>query len=113
MPAGGLFSTANDLSLFYRMIANGGEFNGKRILSEEALKQMTSKQTGELTTDYGFGIKVGGKKVGHGGAYGTDSAWDSEHGLITIYLVQHAGFAPEGKTILPAFVKAAQEAFAK
>lgn len=111
MPAGGLFSTANDLSLFYRMIANGGAFNGKRILSEEALKQMTSKQTGELATEYGFGINVGGKKIGHGGAYGTNSSWDPEHGLITIYLVQHAGFSPEGKNIHPAFVKAAGELF--
>src|SRR5262249_9202777 len=69
MPAGGLFSTANDLSIFYRMIANGGAFNGKRILSENALEQMTSKQTGDLATPYGFGINVGGGHIGHGGAY--------------------------------------------
>mgnify|MGYP003344828147 CR=1 FL=1 len=111
MPAGGLFSTANDLSIFYRMIANGGAFNGKRILSEESFKQWTSKQTGDLATEYGFGIKVG-KTIGHGGAYGTNSAWDPEHGLITIYLVQHAGFGPGGKDILPMFMKTAQDSFA-
>ena len=38
MPAGGLFSTATDLSLFYRMIANGGIFAGRRYLSEEAVE---------------------------------------------------------------------------
>ncbi len=110
MPAGGLFSTVNDLSLFYRMIANGGAFNGKRILSAAALQQMTSKQTGNLDTDYGFGMKVG-KTVGHGGAYGTNSSWDPEHGLITIYLIQHAGFGPDGKKIHPAFVTMANDLF--
>ena len=59
MPAGGLFSTATDLSLFYRMIAQGGVFAGKRYLSEQSWKQMTSKQTGDLSTSYGFGFSTG------------------------------------------------------
>ncbi|MBI5396568.1 MAG: beta-lactamase family protein, partial [Verrucomicrobia bacterium] len=112
MPAGGLFSTAADLSVFYRMIANGGCFGGKRILSEEAVRQMTSKQTGDLPTPYGFGFSVGGDKIGHGGAYSTHSSWDKEHRLITIFLVQHAGWSGDGKKILPAFQKAATDAFA-
>ena len=112
MPAGGFFSTATDLSIFYRMIANGGTFEGKRILSEHAFKTMTSKQTGDLPTPYGFGFSTGGK-IGHGGAYNTNSSFDSAKGLITIFLVQHAGWSDEGKKILPAFQKAATEAFAK
>src|SRR5204862_198980 len=32
-PCGGLFSTARDLSIFYRMLANDGVFEGRRILS--------------------------------------------------------------------------------
>lgn len=111
MPAGGLFSTATDLSLFYRMIANGGVFAGKRILSEQAVQQMTAKQTGELPTPYGFGFSTGGGQIGHGGAYGTNSSLDREHGLITIFLVQHAGWSKDGKLVLPAFQKAAVEAF--
>lgn len=113
MPAGGFFSTATDLSIFYRMIANGGCFAGKRILSEEAVKQMTSKQTGDLPTPYGFGFSVGGEKIGHGGAYGTNSTWDKERQLITIFLVQHAGWSGDGKKILPAFQRAATDAFGK
>lgn len=38
----GLFSTAGDLARFCRMILNGGEYDGKRILSERAVNQMTA-----------------------------------------------------------------------
>ena len=113
MPAGGLFSTATDLSLFYRMLANDGMFAGKRVLSEQAVQQMTSKQTGDLPTPYGFALAVAGGKFGHGGAYGTNSSFDREHQLITIFLVQHAGWAKNGKEILPTFQKAATAAFGK
>ncbi len=114
MPAGGLFSTAADLSLFYRMIANGGEWAGKRYLSEQAVQQMTSKQTGDLPTPYGFGFSTGGGHVGHGGAYSTNSSLDRERHLITIFLVQHAGWPNEsGKRILPTFQQAAIRAFGK
>ena len=70
MPAGGLFSTAKDLSIFYRMMANGGVFNGKRILSEKSVKTMTSDQSGEANSHYGFGFGTDGKSFAHGGAYG-------------------------------------------
>ncbi|MCX5683167.1 MAG: serine hydrolase [Planctomycetota bacterium] len=113
MPAGGFFSTAADLSIFYRMIAGGGTFEGKRILSEQAVKTMTSKQTADSLTPYGFGFSVGGGKIGHGGAYNTNSSYDPAKGLITIFLVQHAGWVDEGKKIQPAFQKAAAEAFGK
>ena len=113
MPAGGLFSTATDLSLFYRMILHGGTLDGRRYLSEKAVKQMTSKQTGNLPTPYGFGFSTGGGHIGHGGAYGTDSSIDQQHQLITIFLVQHAGWNAEGKKILPLFRQAAVETLAK
>ena len=51
MPAGGLFSTAADVARFCQMILNGGVLNGKRYLSEAAVKQMTSRQTPEALTD--------------------------------------------------------------
>ena len=38
----GLFSSARDLSRFARLMLDGGEIDGKRILSEQAVKQMTS-----------------------------------------------------------------------
>ena len=112
MPAGGLFSTAADLARFCQMILRGGELDGKRYLSEKALRVMTTKQTGDLPNGYGLGWstdKNPGGPFGHGGAYATNMNVDPRNGLITIYLVQHAGYAngDEGKKIHPAFQKAA------
>lgn len=115
MPAGGLFSTASDMSRFGRMLLNRGTFEGKRILSEKAIAEMTRRQTGEdLKESYGLGFKVGpGSSFGHGGAYGTNTTVDPETGLVTIYLIQHAGFLKDGKGGLAVFKKAADEAFSK
>ncbi len=110
-PGGGLFSTANDLSRFYRMLANNGTFEGHRILSEKAIEQMTTDQTGDLKSGYGFGFRIQGHNVGHGGAYSTNSQLNREHQLITIFLVQHAGWSKDGKQILPAVQKAATDNF--
>jgi len=97
MPAGGLFSTANDLCKFYQMLLNGGQLHGKRVLSENAVKQLTTRQTpAGLTNSYGLGFATGPTTFGHGGAYSTNSTADTERGLITIWLVQHAGFPGEG-----------------
>ncbi|GAB7026273.1 serine hydrolase domain-containing protein [Geotalea toluenoxydans] len=38
----GLFSTAGDLARFCRMMLNGGEYEGKRILSQRVIEQMTA-----------------------------------------------------------------------
>ena len=63
-PAGGLFSTAQDIGRFYQMMLNGGEWRGQRLLSREAVTQMTRTQTGDIKTgftdgmSYGFGFAV-------------------------------------------------------
>jgi CubicO group peptidase (beta-lactamase class C family) len=41
----GLFSTAHDLGRFARMILNGGELDGRRILKKETVHLMTSQQS--------------------------------------------------------------------
>jgi CubicO group peptidase (beta-lactamase class C family) len=68
--AGGLVSTADDLLLFARMMLNGGEHAGKRILSAEAIATMTTDQLvpSQKTDDFlpgfwathgwGFGVAV-------------------------------------------------------
>lgn len=58
---GGLVSTAYDYALFMQMMLNKGTLNGKRILSPNSVKLMTSNQIGHLKTGYtsfglGFGI---------------------------------------------------------
>ena len=111
MPAGGLFSTATDIGRFCQMILNGGEFEGKRYLSESAVKQMTSKQTGPSLKDaYGLGWSTGGN-IGHGGAYATNMTIDPKRGLITVFMVQHAGFPGDGAKSHDAFRRAALELF--
>jgi CubicO group peptidase (beta-lactamase class C family) len=111
MPAGGLFSTASDVGRFCHMILNGGVLNGKRYLSEEAVKQMTSKQTGDLKETWGLGWSTGGGSFGHGGAHATNMTIDAKRGLITVWMVQHAGFPGEGGKSQGAFKKAAEELF--
>lgn len=108
-PAGGLFSTAGDLLNFYRMILNGGVFAGRRILSEQAVRQMTSKQTGDLPQAYGFGFDVTRGVIGHGGTYGTQSSLDATRRFISIFLIQYAGPPADLKSFLPAFRRAAAE----
>jgi CubicO group peptidase (beta-lactamase class C family) len=44
----GLNSTAYDYALFGQMLLNGGELNGKRILSPATIRIMVSNQIGEL-----------------------------------------------------------------
>jgi CubicO group peptidase (beta-lactamase class C family) len=114
MPAGGLFSTAGDVCRFCQMVLNGGTFDGKRYLSEEAVKQMTSKQTGDaVKAGYGLGWSAGGDNYGHGGAFATNMNIDAKRGLITVWMVQHAGFPGDGGKSQGAFRKAADEQFGK
>jgi CubicO group peptidase (beta-lactamase class C family) len=114
MPAGGLFSTAADLARFCQMVLNGGTFEGKRYLSEAAIAQMTSKQTGDaVPTGYGLGWSTNNGTFGHGGAYSTNMSIDSKRGLITIWLVQHAGFPNDGYKSVGAFKNAAEEIYGK
>jgi len=114
MPAGGLFSTAPDVARFCLMILNGGTLDGKRYLSEGAVKQMTSKQTPDSVSEkYGFGWSAGDGEFGHGGAYATNMTIDPQHGLVYIWMVQHASFPGDGAKSRDAFMKAAKAAFAK
>ena len=41
----GLFSTADDISIFAQMLLNGGTYNGARILSPLSIEKMTEPQT--------------------------------------------------------------------
>ena len=101
MPAGGLFSTAHDLSQFYRMLLNGGQLDGKRILSEASLKQMTSRQTpAALKDNYALRLlRHAEQHRAYGGAYSTGLAYPTfPHGLILItgWKLQPRGLPRQG-----------------
>ncbi len=112
MPAGGLFSTAHDLARFYRMLLCGGQLDGRRYLSEEAVKTMTRRQTPpEIQESYGFGFSIGDGTFGHAGAFSTNTIADTRHGLILVWLVQHASFPGEGDKAQGVFMKTAIDTF--
>jgi CubicO group peptidase (beta-lactamase class C family) len=115
MPAGGLFSTARDVGRFCQMILNGGTFEGKRYLSEAAVRQMTSKQTGDkLKEQYGLGWSTGGGNPGHGGAHATNMTILPKRGLVLVYMVQETGgFPKDGKECAGAFHQEALKHFGK
>ncbi len=100
---GGLFCSPNDLVKFYRMIANKGVYNGKRYLSERAIEEMGSKQTGEDANWYGLGWGGTDAFMGHGGAYGTDSRVYKQSGIVTMYFIQGQGL-PKHQQAIDAFL---------
>ena len=56
----GLSSTVLDYAIFLQMLLNGGEYNGKRLLSRNTVRMMTTNQIGEI--DFGsnkFGLGFG------------------------------------------------------
>ncbi|MFI5155535.1 MAG: serine hydrolase domain-containing protein [Chitinophagales bacterium] len=54
---GGLSSTAYDYAIFMQMMINGGEYNGKRLLSRNTVRMMTMNQIGNLELgDNKFGL---------------------------------------------------------
>jgi len=55
----GLFTTAADLSRFARMMLNGGQLDGRRVLKKETVELMTSIHTpGDMKTKRGLGWDI-------------------------------------------------------
>jgi len=124
---GGLFSTAADYAKFARMILRGGELDGKRYLSEAAVRQMTRVQSGDLVTGFtpgnGWGLgccvirqpqgpsaTLSPGSHGHGGAYGTQAWIDPVKKRVHLLLVQRANFPnSDASTVRQAFHEAAAQ----
>lgn len=130
IPAGGLFSTANDLAQLCQMILRGGELDGHRFLRPETLKLMATNQLGEMPKvsfaegmRMGLGFHVVGTPIGvteslspgsfgHGGAYGTQAWIDPVRRQAYILLIQRTDLAnSDGSEIRREFQKTAVEAF--
>ena len=121
----GLSSTTEDFLHFQQMLLNNGELFGRRILSPEAVKMMSSNQVGDIELTgpksrkgLGHGYAVGitldpklaadyrGKGAfGGGGAFGTVSWTDPENELVAVIMLQQ----PRGG-MQKAFAKAIQQA---
>jgi CubicO group peptidase (beta-lactamase class C family) len=108
MPAGGLFSTAGDEVRFCRMLLNNGMAGGVRYLSEGAVRQMTTRQSGPNTgVAYGFGWKTSDGAYSHSGADGTNVQVEPGSGVISVYMVQRAGTYPNNPKDIPELVNEA------
>jgi CubicO group peptidase (beta-lactamase class C family) len=107
-PSGGLFSTAGDMIAFYRMVLNEGELESTRVLSAEAVRDMTRVQTSDLATGFtpgnGWGLGwcivrkpqgvtsiLSRGTFGHGGYYGTQGWVDPVKKRVFVLMIQRAG----------------------
>ena len=112
--AGGLTSTAEDYSRFAQMLCNGGQLNGRRILSPWTVDLMLSNNVGDLFNGQigrapkGVGFGLGGEVVvsaadarlrkpngsyGWDGAFGTYWWVNRKEQMVTVFFIQTPGRA--------------------
>jgi CubicO group peptidase (beta-lactamase class C family)/D-alanyl-D-alanine dipeptidase len=94
-PAGGLYTTVNDLSRFLSMLFAGGKAGDAIIVKPETLEQMWKPQYAKPGEERAFGLGFvvgdldGHRRVGHGGAvYGfateLDALPDDKLGVVVV-----------------------------
>jgi CubicO group peptidase (beta-lactamase class C family) len=138
---GGLYSTGPDYARFCQMLLAGGTLDGQRYLSPEAMKFLSTPQTGDLPTgffqndktgqygaNYGWGIGVcvlrqphpgvaamlSPGTFGHGGAWGTQAWVDPVKGVAYVLMVQRANFPnSDASDVRRAFQEAAGKALGR
>ena len=93
----GLFSTTEDLLKLTTMMIEGGEFKGRKFLSEETVRLMTTNQNRAINGNYGygwvtkrsesmFGELCSDQSFGHTGFTGTCIAVDPQKRISSIFL---------------------------
>jgi CubicO group peptidase (beta-lactamase class C family) len=130
--AGGLTTTTEDYARFAQMMLNGGELNGKRVLSPKTVALISSDHVGKLccpgTGDmrgygFGFGVQVMVNSTdasnlvvngsyGWSGAFGTFYWIDPQDKLIGILMVQSSENSAIGRLHLD-FQTAVNQAIVK
>jgi CubicO group peptidase (beta-lactamase class C family) len=98
----GLSSTIYDYAVFLQMLLNGGDYNGKRILSRNTVRMMTMNQIGDLVfrgdDKFGLGFQIISEKNGNvpaqagtfswGGAYSTSYWVDPKEKMVMLFYRQ-------------------------
>jgi len=101
----GLSSTIYDYGIFLQMLLNNGEYNGKRILSRNAVRMMTMNQVGDTTfrgdDKFGLGFQIVTEKNGNvpanagtfswGGAFSTSYWVDPKEKIVMLFYRQLVG----------------------
>jgi len=103
----GLVSTSKDYGIFLQMLLNGGELNGKKILSKRSVDLMTTNQIGNIPFGdnyFGLGFEVtsakGSKKLGQsegsygwGGFFGSNYWVDPQKKIVAQIYIQQWPFS--------------------
>ena len=96
--SGGMISTAGDYVIFCQMFLNGGEYGGRRYLSEQSVRLMTTPKirtnpgSAGPPSHYGYGWSVSEEGVfSHGGSDGTNAFVDPNQGLVVLVFTQTPG----------------------
>lgn len=138
---GGLYSTALDYARFCQMLLNRGTLAGRRYLSADAVKVLSSVHTGDLPTgffqaeaygqhgkNYGWGIgtcilrtpheglaaMLSPGTFGHGGAWGTQAWIDPVKSVAFVLFVQRSNFPnSDASDVRRAFQQTAAAALAR
>jgi CubicO group peptidase (beta-lactamase class C family) len=99
----GLLSTTRDYGRFLQMLLNGGELNGRRLLSPTTVDLMTQDHIGDIDRGPGMGFGLGFSiredvgaagqpgsvgEFGWGGAYHSTYWVDPVERLVVVYLTQ-------------------------
>lgn len=98
----GLVSTPQDYARFLEMLRQGGTLDGRRYLSAESVRRLTTDQAGAMYQRPGKGFSLafeivttagadGPASVGSwswGGAYGTAYLVDPVEGLVMVFMLQ-------------------------
>ena len=99
----GLLSTARDYVRFLQMLLNGGELDGRRILSRKTVELMTIDHLGDIAFRQGQGFGLGfsiledvgargtpgsAGEYGWGGAYHSTYWVDPKEDLVVVHLTQ-------------------------
>jgi CubicO group peptidase (beta-lactamase class C family) len=105
--AGGLFSTAPDYARFCQMLLNGGELDGRRLVSRKTIELMTARHSDPIPLPFlrgqYFGLGVAVQKddgdsglISSPGTYGWSGAFNSyfrvdpKEQVILILMVQRS-----------------------
>lgn len=114
----GLFSTASDLSVYCRMLLNGGTWRGKEILSPQAIEMLTTPQSHgraygfDIDSSYSWvkGAYTSKQAFCHTGYTGTSLVCDPASGTYVIILTNRA-HPNDGGTSKPIRTKIADVVF--
>jgi CubicO group peptidase (beta-lactamase class C family) len=115
----GLFSTSNDLAIYYQMLLNKGSYGGKKYFEPSTVELFTSRQS--KVTNRGLGFAKPPEPVvshsaypsqlsfGHSGYTGTYVWVDPKYNLVYIFLSNRV-YPDDGKTFGPAKINIRMQA---